>query len=193
MIPSTSLSDETVIALTRSWLQEAVIGLNLCPFANAVHKKNQIAYRVSQAQDTDRLLQDLLATFELLIQSPADQIDTALLIHPWVLQDFFDYNEFLAVAENALEEAGLSGHLQIASFHPDYRFAGVDPDDITHCTNRSPYPMLHLLREDSLDKAIAAMPDTDEIIERNLATLRALGAEGWEALMARVRQSALPD
>ncbi len=179
----TSRPPEAVILhRTRHWLEHVVIGLNLCPFANSVFRKNQVDYRISRATDTDRLAQDLLAAGELLVSVPADEVDTVLLIHPWVLQDFLDYNDFLDVADTVLEASGLSGVLQIVSFHPHYRFAGTDADDITNFSNRSPYPMLHLLREASLDKAIAAYPDTDNIVQDNLATMQRIGLTGWAAL-----------
>jgi hypothetical protein len=181
---------EGVINLTRSWLEHVVIGLNLCPFASAVHRSQRIAYRVSTAESSEALVSDLLSALQELIDNSANVIDTTLLIHPFVLQDFYAYNDFLDVADRVLEEADLVGVIQIASFHPDYQFAGVDADDITHCSNRSPFPMLHLLREASLDQAIAAVPDTEAIVERNLDTLRQLGPEGWQALMARVQHSA---
>lgn len=185
-----SLDEQAIIALSRSWLEEAVIGLNLCPFANAVHKRGQIAWTVSHARTPEALLEDLGKALQALLDTPTETTDTSLLIHPWVLEDFLDFNDFLSVADELLEDSGLTGTLQIASFHPDYRFGGVDADDITNHTNRSPFPMLHLLREDSLDKAIAAMPDSDEIVERNLATLRKLGAGGWQQLQQRIRTRA---
>ncbi len=182
-----AIDEATVIALTRGWLEDAVIGLNLCPFANAVHRRGQIAWRVSEARTREALLEDLGHALQALLDTPADTMDTLLLIHPWVLQDFLDFNDFLDVADALLDDSGLTGVVQIASFHPDYRFGGVDADDITNHSNRSPFPILHLLREESLDKAIAAMPDSDAIVERNLATLRALGVDGWQQLLQRVR------
>lgn len=184
------LNDEAMMALSKAWLEEAVIGLNLCPFANAVHKRGQIAWTVSHARTPEALLDDLAQALQSLLATPASNMDTALLIHPWVLTDFLDFNDFLSVADALLEDSGLDGVVQIASFHPDYRFGGVDADDITNHTNRSPFPMLHLLREDSLDKAIAAMPDSDEIVERNLETLRKLGTDGWQQLQQRIRARA---
>ncbi len=184
------LDDEAIIALSKGWLEEAVIGLNLCPFANAVHKRGQIAWKVSHARTPEALLEDLGQALQSLLDTPAATTDTSLLIHPWVLQDFLDFNDFLSVADDLLEDSGLAGVIQIASFHPDYRFGDVDADDITNHTNRSPFPMLHLLREDSLDKAIAAMPDSEEIVERNLETLRKLGEPGWQALQQRIRTKA---
>lgn len=187
------LPDETIVVhRTRHWLEHVVIGLNLCPFANSVFRKNQIDYRISHASDTDQLTQDLLLAAESLVNMPAERVDTVLLIHPWVLTDFLEYNEFLGVADAMLDASGLSGVLQIASFHPDYLFADAEPDDITHCTNRSPYPMLHLLREESLDKAIAAYPDTDAIVQSNLATMRRIGLAGWKKLQAPADQLATP-
>ncbi len=184
------LDDEAIIALSQGWLEEAVIGLNLCPFANAVHKRGQIAWKVSHARTPEALLEDLGQALQSLLDTPAATTDTSLLIHPWVLQDFLDFNDFLSVADDLLEDSGLAGVIQIASFHPDYRFGDVDADDITNHTNRSPFPMLHLLREDSLDKAIAAMPDSEEIVEHNLETLRKLGEPGWQALQQRIRTKA---
>ncbi len=186
-IADASLYDADIVTLTRGWLEEAVIGLNLCPFANAVHRRGQIAWQVSQARSPEALLDDLGHALQTLLDTPADTMDTLLLIHPWVLQDFLDFNDFLDVADALLDDSGLTDIVQIASFHPDYRFGGVDADDITNHSNRSPFPTLHLLREDSLDKAIAAMPDSDAIVERNLATLRTLGTGGWQQLLQRVR------
>ncbi len=181
-------TDEQVIVLTRRWVEHAVIGLNLCPFANAVLRKNQIAFQVSHARDADTLLQNLMDSIEWLLATPAEATDTLLLIHPWVLSDFFEFNDLIGDIETLLEDSGLEGVLQIASFHPDYQFAGVATDDVTNHTNRSPFPILHLLREDSLDKAIGAMPHTDDIIERNLDTMRQLGTDGWQTLQARIRK-----
>lgn len=172
------------IAATRQWLHRAVIGLNLCPFAKAVLAKNQIRFVLSEATDADALLDELIAELVHLRDTPAEQIDTTLLIHPQVLTDFLDYNDFLDVADAAIAALELDGEIQIASFHPDYRFADSVEDAIENYTNRSPFPMLHLLREDSVERAVAAFPDSDAIIERNMATLRNLGVEGWRALMA---------
>ncbi len=180
---------DAVIRQTRAWLEHAVIGLNLCPFANAVFRKNQIEYRVTDARTPEDLLQDLATAVEWLVATPETDTDTLLLIHPRALNDFLDFNDFLDVADALLQESGLDGVLQIASFHPDYQFAGVAADDPTNATNRSPYPVLHLLREASLDQAIASVPDTDQIVERNLATMRELGASGWQALQEQIRSS----
>jgi len=188
--PSDPAAGEQATALTRLWVERVVIGLNLCPFAKPVHVHTQIQYTVSQASDEDTLVRDLLRAMQSLMDTPAALVDTCLLIHPWVLQDFIDYNDFLDVADTLLDEIGLTGVLQIASFHPDYRFAGTAMDEITNCTNRSPFPTLHLLREDSLDKAIAAVPDASAIVDRNLETLNSLGHEGWIQLQRHILNTA---
>ncbi len=187
---SSDTNSDAVIRQTRAWVEHAVIGLNLCPFANAVFRKNQIEYRVSHAGTPDELLQDLAVALEWLVGTPATDTDTLLLIHPQTLNDFLDFNDFLDVADALLQESDLDGVLQIASFHPDYQFAGVAADDLTNATNRSPFPVLHLLRETSLDQAISLLPDTEQIVERNLATMRQLGTSGWQALRDRIRRSA---
>ena len=175
-------SETDPLADTRRWLERAVIGLNLCPFAKAVHAKDQVRYVLSDAREPRDLLEQLGEELLRLRDTPAGEIDTTLLVHPLVLGDFLDYNDFLDDADALVGALGLDGVLQVASFHPDYRFAGADEDDITNCSNRSPYPMLHLLREDSVARAVAAYPDPDAIVERNQHTLRALGHAGWRAL-----------
>ncbi len=174
-------SDE-IIATTQSWLREAVIGLNLCPFANAVYIKNQIRYVVSQAQTADALAEELANELQLLLASSHKDIDTTLLIHPYILQDFLDYNDFLGIADQVLIELDLEGIVQIASFHPDYQFAGTQKDDIENFTNRGPYPMLHLLRESSIERAVKIFPDTNVIFEKNIATMQQLGLEAWQQM-----------
>jgi hypothetical protein len=176
------MSAETVIAETRSWIEKAVIGLDLCPFAKAVYATDRIRYCVSDAQSADALLADLDRELRALQAADAQTIETALLIHPRVLADFTEYNAFLDVADAAVVELGLTGELQIASFHPHYQFAGTAADAIENYTNRSPYPMLHLLRESSIERAVAAIADPAEIYERNIDTLRRLGHEGWRRL-----------
>jgi len=171
-------------AATRHWLEQAVIGLNLCPFAKAVHVKEQIRWVESPARDAQGLLDDLLRELQLLAAADPETVETTLLIHPHALNDFLDYNDFLDVADAAIDELGLTGVLQVASFHPNYQFAGTAPDDVENLSNRSPHPMLHLLREDSIDRAVAAFPDTATIYERNIETLRSLGADGWRRLMS---------
>lgn len=175
--------DADAVADTRRWLERAVIGLNLCPFAKAVVAKDQVRIVESDADTPDALLEALGAELALLRDTPADILDTTLVVHPRVLQDFLDYNDFLDSADALVAELGLEGVLQVASFHPDYQFAGTAPDDIGNATNRSPWPTLHLLREDSVARAVAAFPDPDAIVDRNIATLHALGAEGWARLL----------
>ncbi|HSY28860.1 MAG TPA: DUF1415 domain-containing protein [Burkholderiaceae bacterium] len=176
------IESENVVALTKVWLDKAVIGLNLCPFAKAVQVKDQIRFAVSDASDSEMLLIDLASELDLLAGADPEQIDTTLLIHPHVLIDFLDYNDFLDLADAAIEELELDGQIQIASFHPDYQFAGSAPDDIENYTNRSPFPILHLLRESSIERAVAAFPDATDIYEKNIANLQRLGHAGWQAL-----------
>ena len=172
------------IAVTRRWVEKAVIGLNLCPFAKAVYVKEQVRFVLSDATTPEALLEELAEELLRLRDTPAEQIDTTLIIHPDVLTDFLDYNDFLDNADAAVEALDLQGILQVASFHPDYQFDGTHPDDPSNCTNRSPFPTLHLLREDSVERAVAAFPDPDVIVERNIATLDKLGAEGFKRLLA---------
>lgn len=179
---------DAVIALTQKWLEKAVIGLNLCPFAKAVHIKNQIRYVVTEASTDEELMEVLMAELELLAEASPEKIDTTLIIHPQVLNDFEDYNDFLDVADAALEEMDLDGILQVASFHPDYQFADTDKNDIDNYTNRSPYPTLHLLREESVDRAVEAFPEAEDIFEKNIETMRKLGHEGWDALELQVKE-----
>ena len=168
----------------RRWLERAVIGLNLCPFAKAVYIKGQVRIVVSDASTERALLEQLGEEMALLRDTAADDIDTTLLVHPQVLQDFLDYNDFLDDADALVEAMELDGMLQVASFHPHYQFAGTDPEDAENLTNRAPWPILHLLREDSIDRAVAAYPQPDAIIERNVATMRELGAEGFRKLLS---------
>jgi hypothetical protein len=172
------------IADTRRWLERAVIGLNLCPFAKAVYVKEQVRVVLSDASTPEALLEQLMEELLLLRQTPAEVVDTTLIVHPDVLQDFLDYNDFLDNADMAVEQLDLQGILQVASFHPDYQFAGAAPDDVSNYTNRAPWPTLHLLREDSVERAVSAFPDPDVIVERNIATLDRLGVEGWKRLLS---------
>ena len=167
---------------TTRWLARAVIGLNLCPFAKGVHVKGQIHYAVALTEDVDEVLGLLRAELSALATMPASVRDTTLLILPHCLRDFLDFNDFLGRAEALLEEMALDGTLQIASFHPQFQFAGTDVDDVTNCTNRSPYPTLHLLREESIDRAVEVFPEAETIFERNIEVLQALGMPGWSAL-----------
>jgi uncharacterized protein len=179
------MSTNEVIASTQVWLERAVIGLNLCPFAKAEHVHGRIRYTVSEAARPKMLLAELRR--ELLALAAADpaQVETTLLIHPRVLQSFYDYNDFLAEADELIEALELQGVLQIASFHPDYQFEGTEPDAIENYSNRSPYPMLHILREASVERAVAAYPDATQIYERNIETLQKLGLAGWQELFKR--------
>jgi hypothetical protein len=174
---------EPVIAATRAWLEKAVIGLNLCPFAKSVHVSGRIRWRVSAATTADELLADLGDELRWLAAADPDVVDTTLLIHPHVLGDFLDYNDFLDVADAAVEALGLADVLQVASFHPQYQFADTEPDDISNCTNRAPYPTLHLLRHASVDRAVTAFPEASAIFDVNIKTMRSLGHEGWRKLM----------
>jgi hypothetical protein len=174
-----------VVAQTRAWVEHAVVGLNLCPFAKAPMTKGQIRYVVSDASDPRVLLDELCAQMTALVAADPSEVETTLLIHPNALVDFLDFNDFLEAADAALEELGFDGVLQIASFHPDYQFDGTEPDDPGNASNRSPYPTLHLLREASVDRAVEAFPEAEAIFENNLRTLEALGAQGWAALRAK--------
>jgi hypothetical protein len=179
------MTDQAIIlSTTQTWLEKAVIGLNLCPFAKAVHVKSQIRYAISAATNTRELHADLLAEIEFLLEADPNKVETTLLIHPHVLNDFLDFNDFLDVADTLLEELNADGIIQIASFHPEYQFFGTKSEDIENYTNRSPYPILHLLRESSIEQAVHTYPDTDEIYQKNIETLQRLGLEGWRRLLA---------
>lgn len=170
------------VADTVRWLERAVIGLNLCPFAKAVHVKGQIHYAVVDAQSPDEVLRVLRQELADLAASPADERDTTLLVIPHGFPDFLDFNDFVGDADDLLESLGLAGVFQIASFHPRFQFAGTAEDDVTNCTNRAPYPTLHLLREASIDRAVAVFPEAETIYERNMEVLQSLGSSGWAAL-----------
>ncbi|MBB6577482.1 hypothetical protein HNP33_001538 [Comamonas odontotermitis] len=170
---------EIAIADTVNWLEKAVIGLNLCPFAKGVHVKGQIHYTVSDADDVEGVARALHRELEALAEANPEKRDTTLLILPYALHDFLDFNDFLELADDMIDELELGGILQVASFHPLYQFEGTDVDDVTNCTNRSPYPTLHLLREDSIDKAVEVFPEAESIYEKNMDTLDQLGLEGW--------------
>lgn len=174
--------DDDAVAATRRWIERAVIGLNLCPFARAPYVQDRLRITVSRARDADALVDDLRKELEWLRDADAKEYETSLLVHPFVLGDFEDYNQFLDVADALLQAMELDGEIQVASFHPDYCFADAHPDDIGNATNRSPWPTLHLLRESSIDRAVESGIDTDAIYERNIETLRKLGRAGWDAL-----------
>ena len=170
------------IEATQDWLEKAVIGLNLCPFAKAVQARGQIRWVLSDAQDTETLLAELVNELRHLADADPALTDTTLLVHPQALIDFLDFNDFLQQADAALEQLGLEGVLQIAPFHPQFQFAGTGADDVGNFSNRSPFPTLHLLREESIDRAVEAFPQAEAIYERNIETLQALGTEGWQWL-----------
>jgi len=174
--------DAPYLAATTRWLERAVIGLDLCPFARAPHVQGKLRLRVSHARDTDALLDDLCGELQSLNALTPEECETGLLIHPFVLGDFLDCNDFLDVADAALQTLGLEGEWQVASFHPRHQFADTLPDDVGNLANRSPYPTLHLLRESSIERATETMSDTDSICRRNIETLRRLGIDGWQKL-----------
>jgi hypothetical protein len=176
---------QAVIAATRDWLEKAVIGLGLCPFARGVHAKGQVRYVVSAAQTPEALVEDLIVELRAIVAADPAAVETTLLVHPGVLADFEDYNDFLDIADALLDELELAGVIQIASFHPQYRFEGTMKDAIENYTNRSPYPMLHLLREDSIERAVTTYPDVADIPEKNIETMNRLGLDGWLALMSK--------
>jgi hypothetical protein len=180
--------EDRVIGATRAWIEHAVVGLNLCPFAKAPLVKQQIRFAVCETDDPRELLEALRAEMLTLVAADPQQVETTLLIHPNALLDFLDFNDFLGAADALLEDLELDGELQIASFHPDYQFAGAEPDDLANATNRSPYPTLHLLREASVDRAVEAFPDAEAIFGSNVQRLESLGAGGWAVLSTHWRR-----
>lgn len=184
---------DAVTTAMRHWIEKAVIGLNLCPFAKSVYVNNQVRIVVSQAPHLDGLLEELDRELDFLAAADPREVDTTLLVHPSLLPDFLDFNEVVGIAEEAVIEHELEGVIQIASFHPRFQFDGTEPDEIGNYTNRAPYPTLHLIREDSLERAIAAHPDPDGIYQRNIETMQRLGVEGWKALEVDVAPDASAD
>lgn len=178
---SESLEYEEVIGAVQRWVESLVVGLNLCPFAKRVWVKNRVRCSVTEAATEEQLLVDLQAELELLNRD--DAIETTLLIHPRVLKEFYDYNQFLNYADSLLAQMRLNGVYQIASFHPDYQFGGTEPGDVENYTNRSPYPLLHLIREESLERAISNYPGSDQIPDRNIELLNSLGRDKMRALL----------
>ena len=178
----TDTSRDIAIADTVRWLERAVIGLNLCPFAKGPHIKGQIHYAVSEAKGLEGLRDELIEELQALQALPAEERETTLLIVPHMLRDFLDFNDFLDEADGVLQELDVEGEFQVASFHPDFQFADTEPDDITNYTNRSPYPTLHLIREASIDRAVEAFPEAEMIYEANMATMEKLGHAGWQKL-----------
>jgi len=181
------MTPDAVIQHTRAWVTRAVVGLNLCPFAKAPLVKGQVRFVASGARDLPALLLHLADELRFLARADPAETETTLLIHPHVLAAFTDFNQALDAVDSLVDALGLEGELQVASFHPQYQFAGTDAHDMANATNRSPYPTLHLLREDSIDRAVEAFPEPEEIVDANLHTLEALGAEGWAALVEQCR------
>lgn len=173
---------DIILEDTRRWLEKAVIGLNLCPFAKSVYVKNQVRIVISEARGPAALLEQLMMELKLLAETPPEETDTSLLVHPYTLQRFLDFNDFLEIVDAAVEELGLEGEIQVASFHPKFQFADTTINDISNFTNRSPYPTLHLIRESSIARAVEAFPEAEAIFERNIALLEEMGHEGWKAL-----------
>lgn len=182
---------QQAVTETQAWISHAVVGLNLCPFARAVQVKNQIRCVATDATDAEALLARLCDEMHFLAEADPAQVDTTLLVHPHAMTDFLDFNDFLEIADAALEELGYAGVLQVAPFHPQFQFADTAPDDIGNATNRSPYPTLHLLREDSVERAVAAFPEAEAIFATNIRTLEKLGPQGWAALQAQCRLDAV--
>lgn len=175
------MKDEKVILAVQQWVDTFVVGMNLCPFAKRELVKNRVRFVTTESTTPEQLLRALQVELELLNADPS--VETTLLIHPQVLQDFYDFNDFLSDADSLLMEMALEGVYQIASFHPDYQFGGTAPSDAENYTNRSPYPVLHLIREASLERAIVDYPDVDDIPERNIALMNNLGEEKLQALL----------
>ena len=186
-ISNTLPAPEAVVQHTRAWVTRAVVGLNLCPFAKAPLVKGQVRFIVSDARDLPALLLHLADELRHLAQADPAETETTLLIHPQVLADFTEFNQALDAVDSLVDALGLEGQIQVASFHPQYQFAGTDAHDMGNATNRSPYPTLHLLREDSIDRAVEAFPEPEAIVDANLRALDALGADGWAALVAQCK------
>ncbi len=179
---------ETIVAQTRCWIEKAVVSLNLCPFARKPVEGEQVRYVVSDARDEETLLAEMQQELDHLRETDPSAVETTVLIHPYVLNDFYDYNDFLGLVDAFLEEAGYAGEFQVASLHPDYQFSGTEPEDAENYTNRSPYPVLHLLREELLEKAILSYARPDKIPERNIRTMEKLGAQKMREMLAECMQ-----
>jgi hypothetical protein len=175
------LYSERTVQTVRQWVETLVVGMNLCPFAKREMVNNRVRFATTTSITEEQLLIALRTELELL--NTDTSVETTLLIHSRVLQDFFDYNRFLSYADSLLVEMGLEGIYQIASFHPDYQFDGTNPDDAENYTNRSPYPMLHLIREASLERVIADYPEIDQIPVRNIALMNGIGQDKLQALL----------
>jgi uncharacterized protein len=183
------MTPQHIINQTRAWVERAVVGLNLCPFAKAPLVKNQIRFVVCESDHPNVLMKTLSAQMQQLVWADAQTLETTLIIHPHVLQDFADFVDFLAAAEAELIDSGHSGTLQIASFHPHYQFEGTELHDLSNATNQSPYPTLHVLRENSVERAVAAMPNPQTIVQANINTLQTLGEDGWQRLLQQCQSS----
>ena len=177
------MNENEVLAIIRRWIEQAVIGLNLCPFARAVYVKDQVRIVVSRAPHLDAWLEELDRELDFLAATDPAVTDTTLLVHPTLLPDFLDFNDFLQIADAAVAEHGLEGVIQIAAFHPGWQFEGTAPDDLGNYSNRAPFPILHLLREASVARAVAAFPEAETIYEKNIGTLEKLGRAACEALI----------
>ncbi|MDO5679660.1 MAG: DUF1415 domain-containing protein [Pelistega sp.] len=180
------MSDEAlreIETLTRRWVENIVIGMNLCPFAKGVYVKDQVKIHITPTQDLSEISQVLTELLSELATVPAEQIDTTLLVLPFAFESFYAFNDYLDVADQILDALNLMGEIQIANFHPQYQFAGTQVDDMSNYTNRSPYPILHLIREDSIDRAVSQFPDAAVIFERNIAMMEELGLDGWHKLL----------
>ena len=186
VLPTTRERSSTVTRHMLAWVEHAVIGLNLCPFAKAPWVKGQVRCVVSASQDPASLLEELRAELQLLVETDPRKTETTLLVVPDQFAEFDDFNQFLDDADAAVIALDLEGTIQIASFHPRYRFAGTAPQDLDNATNRAPYPTLHLLRENSIERAVEAFPQAEAIYETNIRTLRELGESGWAALQKRI-------
>ena len=169
-------------------MEKAVIGLGLCPFAEGVYRAGGVRFQVSEQRSAAGLLEELRSELNLLHASDPRVFETTLLIHPWVLTDFIEFNDFLQLCDTTVADLDLEGEIQVASFHPQYQFAGTQPDDIENHTNRSPFPTLHLLREASVERALEAVSDPDSIYRNNIRRLRELGYAGWQALWTDERE-----
>lgn len=186
VLPATHEPSSRVAGRTLAWVEHAVIGLNLCPFAKAPWIKGQVRCVVSASQDPTSLLEELRAELRLLVETDPRKTETTLLVVPDQFAEFDDFNDFLDDADAVVGALNLEGTIQIASFHPRYRFAGTAPGDLDNATNRAPYPTLHLLREDSVERALEAFPEAEALYETNIRTLRELGDSGWAALQERI-------
>ncbi|GGO77239.1 hypothetical protein GCM10011348_06300 [Marinobacterium nitratireducens] len=170
-------SNDEILALMKRWVEVMVVGENLCPFAAPDVRHDRVRYAISDARLPGSLVREFLAELDLIQRTPESEIATTLLVVPHLLDHFDDYLDMLAFCEDLLAEAGLDGVFQLASFHPGYLFEGVPEDDLSHWSNRAPFPTLHLIREGQMSRVLMHHPDPDAIPERNIAHLRELGRE----------------